>query len=335
MSSSDRQIINSDCIIIGGNITGLITASILQRRGIKATVIEEAGQVGGQLVTRQVTGTDNIKGVFDYGTQYFDVETPEFQIWVNEWLGNKVIRKWSDGFDQTDLRPCYCGRNGMQDVAEYLGKDLNISTNTKVVDVSYEKKWSIETQNSQVYQGDMLVMASPIPKSLSLLDASFIALPLELRFALEKIEYGKRITVLALLENPSSIAAPGGINIKTDALSWLGDNHQKGISPNGYAVTIHASHKFSDEYWDSDDAEIIYKLITAAADYLGSSVIKYEIHRWNYDLPQSAYNESCLTLSELPLVLAGDAFVAPTIEGAVTSGIAAGDLISQRFGVRI
>ena len=31
--------------------------------------------------------------------------------------------------------------------------------------------------------------------------------------------------------------------------------------------------------------------------------------------------------------MAGDAFVAPTLEGAVTSALAAGKLIAQRFGV--
>ena len=113
----------------------------------------------------------------------------------------------------------------------------------------------------------------------------------------------------------------------------MADNHQKGISPDGYGVTLHATTKFSDNYWDSDDAEIAYKLVTAAADYLDSPVIKYQVHRWRYSLPKTFYNESCLALLELPLVMAGDAFVAPTIEGAVISGMAAGELISRRFKV--
>ena len=57
------------------------------------------------------------------------------------------------------------------------------------------------------------------------------------------------------------------------------------------------------------------------------------MHRWQYSLPRSSYSESCLGLLELPLIMAGDAFVAPSVEGAVMSGVAAGELISKRFGL--
>ena len=333
MSSSDRQTTNSDCIIIGGGITGLIIANILQRNGIKITVLDKGRGIGGRLATRRVTQGDSIEGIFDYGTQYFSVESPQFQVWVDDWLKNGVAKEWYRGSNETNGKPIYCGVNGTRAIAKYLAKDLDVHTKTKVVRVKYDRKWQVETENNEQYEGDMLVITSPVPQSLSLLDDSLIPLPLEVRFSLEEIEYHPCIAVLALLEKPSKIPVPGGIALEDDALVWLGDNYQKGISPKGYAVTIHANHQFSDYYWDSDDAEIAYKLFIAAADYLDSPVISYQVHRWRYSVPKTFYNQPCLTLLELPLVMAGDAFVAPTIEGAVTSGIAAAQSISQRFGV--
>ena len=332
MSSSDDRATNSDCIIIGGGISGLIIANILQRNGIKTTVLDKGKGIGGRLATRRVTQPDSIEGVFDYGTQYFSVESPQFQIWVDGWLKNNIVKEWNWDLAKTNGKTQYCGVGGTRAIAKYLAKDLDVHTKTKVVSVKYDKKWLVETENNQQFQGDMLVTTSPVPQTLSLLDDSLIPLPLEVRFSLEEIEYDRCIAILALLEQPSKIHSPGGIALKDDTLAWLGDNYQKGISPNGYAVTIHASDRFSDYYWDSDDAEIAYKLITAAADYLDSTVMSYQVHRWRYSVPKSFYNEPCLMLLELPLVMAGDAFVAPTIEGAVTSGIAAGKLISQRFG---
>ena len=333
MSSSNPKIINSDCIVIGGNITGLIIATILQRRGIKVTLLDQCRDIGGDLATCRFSQEKSIEGVFDYGIQYLSVKNPQFQVWVDDWLEHKVIKEWCQGFGEVDRKPHYCGINGMSEIAKYLAKDLDVHISTKIVEFSYEKKWLIETQSERQYQGDMLVMTSPIPQSLSLLDASFIPLPLEIRFSLEQIEYDSCIVVLALLEKPSNIPAPGGMILEDDSLVWLADNHQKGISPDGYAVTLLATPKFSDYYWDSDDVEIVYKLVTAAADYLDSPVIKYQVHRWRYNLPKTFYNESCLGLLELPLVMAGDAFVAPTLEGAVMSGMAAGELICQRFRV--
>ena len=334
MSSSDRQITNSDCIVIGGGITGLIIATVLQRRGIKVTVLDKGRDIGGRLATRRISHEESIKGVFDYGAQYFSVTNPKFQVWVDDWLKHNVIKEWCQGGSEADEKTRYCGINGTRGIAKYLAKNLDVCINTKVAEVSYNKKWLVKTENDRQYQGDMLVMTSPVPQSLSLLDASLIVLPLEIRFSLEQIEYDSCIAVLALLEKPSNIPAPGGISLEDDSLAWLADNHQKGISPDGYAVTLHATPKFSEDYWDSDDAEIVYKLITAAADYLDSPVIKYQVHRWRYSLPKTFYNEPCFALLELPLVMAGDAFVAPTIEGAVMSGMSAGELISQRFKVK-
>ena len=328
-SISDRLSTNLGCIIIGGGITGLITAKLLQRRGLKVTVLDKGKGIGGRLATRRIS-EDSWEGVFDYGAQYFSVENPQFQVWVDEWLQQGVIKEWFQGFDNQDGKLRYCGVKGNRGIAKYLAQDLEVHTSTKVVEISYDKQWLISTENNQEYQADFLVMTPPIPQSLALLDASLIALPLDFRFSLENISYYRSIAVLALLEKPSDIPAPGGMTLENDYLTWLADNHQKGISPNGYAVTLHATHSFSDEYWDSDDAEIVYKLATAAADYLNSPIIKCQVHRWRYSIPKTFYPQPCLALSELPLVMAGDAFVSPRIEGAVLSGIAAGELISRR-----
>ena len=327
MSSSDRQSTNSDCIVIGGGITGLITATILQRRGIQVTVLDKGRGIGGRLATRRLSQGDSTEGVFDYGAQYFSVKNHQFQVWVDDWLRQGVITEWCQGFGAAEVKPRYRGINGIRGIAKHLAKDLQVHTSTKVTRVSYEQQWLVETEDDQYYPGDVLVMTPPVPQSLALLDASQIVLPPDIRSSLEQIEYHSCLAVLALLEKPSNIPAPGGIALEDDSLVWLGDNYQKGISPNGYAVTLHATPEFSYTYWDRNHGEIAEQLFSAASQYLSSPVIKYQVHRWRYSLPQTFDREPCLALSELPLVMAGDAFVAPTIEGAVLSAIAAADSV--------
>ena len=328
MSSSDRQITNSDCIIIGGGIAGLITATILQRRGIQLTVLDKGRGIGGRLATRRVSQGDSIEGIFDYGAQYFSVKNHQFQIWVDDWLRQGVITEWCQGFGAAEVKPRYRGINGIRGIAKHLAQNLPVHTGTKVVKVSYDQQWLVEAEDNQYYQGDVLVMTPPVPQSLALLDASQIVLPPDIRSSLEQIEYHSCLAVLALLEKPSNIPKPGGIALEDDSLVWLGDNYQKGISPNGYAVTLHATPEFSDAHWDREHTEIADKLFSAASQYLSSTVTKYQVHRWRYSLPKTFYSEPCLALSELPLVMAGDAFVAPTIEGAVLSGIAAANCLT-------
>lgn len=322
----------TSCIIVGGGITGLITATFLQRKGINVTVLDKGKGIGGRLATRRMSHENSAKGVFDYGAQYFSSSDPRFQVWVDDWLKHGVIKEWCQGFGKSDGKPRYCGVNGTRGIAQHLAQDLDVHTNTKVVEIGYDSFWLVKTENEQQFQGEMLLLTLPVPQALDLLDASLMVLPLDLRFSLENITYHRCITVLALLEKPSSIPAPGGIALEDDYyLTWLADNHQKGISPDGYAVTLQASPSFSEDYWDSDDAEIAYKLLSAAADYLDSPVIKYQVHRWRYSLPKTFHPEPYLALSEIPLLMAGDGFVAPNIQGAVLSGIAVGELIGKRF----
>lgn len=333
MSSSDSQTINSNCLVIGGGITGLIIANILQRGNLKVTILDRSKEIGGHLATRRICAPGSIEGIFDYGIQSFSSTNPQFQSWVDDWLKHDVIKQWCNNFGDLKDTPCYCGVHGNNSIAQYLAKNLDIYTNVKITRISYEKKWFIETENNQQYQADMLVMTTPIPQSLSLLDSSLIPLPLEIRFSLEDIQYHRGIAVLALLEQPSHIPPPGCMSLENDSLAWLVDNHQKGISPHGYAITLQATPQFSHEYWHSDNAEIAYILLTAAADYLDSPLSQYQVHRWRYNLPKTFYSEPFLALLELPLVMAGDAFVSPTMEGAVISAMAAAELINQRFGV--
>ena len=329
--SSDRSEKITSCIVVGGGVTGLIAATVLQRQGISVSVLDKGRGIGGRLATRRVEVEDSTVGIFDYGAQYFSVSDPQFQTWVDEWLANGVIREWSRGFGEVDGKPRYCGVEGTRGIAKHLARDLDVWTNTKVVKINYDKHWAVETEVGEEYLGEMLLLTPPVPQTLDLLDASLIVLPLDERFALENITYHRSISILAVLEKPSEIPSPGGLALDGDDLVWLGDNYQKGISADGYAVTLQSSPSFADYYWGSDDAEIAYKLLTAAADYLAAPVIKYQVHRWRYSMPKTFHSQPYLSLSEIPLVMAGDAFVAPKIEGAVLSGIAAGKLIGKKF----
>jgi len=333
MSSKDHQITNYNCLVIGGSITGLTVANTLQQKGLKVAVLEQNQNIGGCLATFIINKEENIEGIFDSGIQDFYVENPKVQALVNDWLNQGLVKKLTQDSGELDNKSHYCSSQGMNQIAQYWAKNLEVYANTGITEISYQKKWLIKTENQEQYQADMLMMAYSIPESLTLLDTCFVPLPLEVRFSLEQIEYDDCIRVLALLEKPTSVPEPGFINLGGSCLSRLIDNHQLGISPNGYAVTFEATPNFSSDYWDSDDAEIVYKLVTAAADYIDSSVIEYQVHRRSNSSPRTFYNEPCLALLELPLIMAGDAFVASSLEGAVMSGMAAGKLICQRFRV--
>lgn len=321
MIHSNQKI--SSCLVIGGGISGLIIATILQRNNIKVIVLDKGRGIGGRLATRRIK-----EGVFDYGAQYFSVQNSQFQKWVDEWIKAGIVTQWCQKFTSEDNpKPRYRGIVNNRNIAKYLAQDLDVHTSTKVTKLNYQNsQWLIETETDKQFSGKILVMTPPVPQTLALLDNSNISIPSAIKTALEQISYYKCIAVLALLSKPSTISSPGGIQLDGEPLVWIADNYQKGISPS-YAVTLHAAPQFSETHYLNNDETIAKLLFDAASDWLNDSVIEYQIHRWRYSLVRTFYHQPYCALPQLPLVIAGDAFVAPKIEGAVMSAIAAADYI--------
>ena len=327
------------CLIIGGGISGLIIATKLKRHGIKATILDKGRGIGGRLATRRIRHSSDIEGIFDYGAQHFTVSNLQFQAWVDEWIKQGIVKEWAQGFPTTDgtiedyNQTYYRGIKSNRSIAKNLAKDLDIHTSTKIIDLKWQEnsKWLIQAENGANFAGDILIITAPVPQSLALLDNSEITLAPELRQRLEQVVYHKCIAVLALLEQPSHIPESGGLFLDDNPLSWIASNYKKGISPQGYAVTLHAGSEFSETHWESDNENLVNQLFKAASPWLNSNVIKYQVHRWRYSQPRTVYGEPYLAIPEISLIMAGDAFVAPNIEGAVLSGLAAAEYFSSQM----
>jgi renalase len=140
---------------------------------------------------------------------------------------------------------------------------------------------------------------------------------------MEAIDYERCLAVLAVLDGPSGISAPGGMSFEDGPVSWLADNQLKGISPVP-CVTLHASHAFSLENWDADRGDAGRTLLDSAAPWIRSGVKEFQTHGWLYSKPQHVEEQACAVLHASPLmIMAGDAFAGPKVEGAALSGWAA------------
>ena len=123
---------------------------------------------------------------------------------------------------------------------------------------------------------------------------------------------------------------PGALQLQSEPIAWIADNHRKGISPDAFTVTIHAGPEFTREHWETAYDIVARKLLHAAADWLRAPVKSWQVHRWRYSQPTVLHPEPCLLVNGgAPLVFAGDAFGAPRVEGAALSGLAAAESVSH------
>jgi predicted NAD/FAD-dependent oxidoreductase len=178
-----------------------------------------------------------------------------------------------------------------------------------------------------VFSAGAVVLTPPVPQSLAILKAGAVPLQPETRARLEGIEYERCLALMAVLAGPSRLAPPGGLAPDDGPIAWIADNQLKGISAEP-AVTIHATHAFSLEHWERDRQKRGRRRLDAANDWLGAEVRTFQVHGWLYSKPLRVDEHSCAIMSQVPpLVLAGDAFAGPRVEGAALSGWAAAEAV--------
>jgi renalase len=315
----------TETLIIGAGISGLLAGKILSLAGKRVCIIDKSPGVGGRMATRRLN-----EGVFDHGAQFFTIRSKEFKPWVDSWIAKGIAQIWFenelqaiDG-EESEKHYRYCGTSGMTSIAKDLKQGMDVRLNSPATAISRDGGyWSVITEDKEQYWSDQIILSAPVPQSLSLLQNGAVDLPEQVERALLGIKYKPCIAGLFLLAGPSAIPAPGGMKFKQGDIQWLGDNTQKGISPNETAVTIHAAFDFSQRNFDLADDELAKMLIRSAAPWLGQEIVDWQIHKWRYSMPAQLYPQQFFVPGLKGLYMIGDAFGGGRVEGAATSGMAA------------
>jgi len=318
-----------DCLIIGGGMSGLIAAKTLENHGLTVTILDKGRGIGGRLATRRLTHPHYGEGVIDYGAPHFTVDSTIFETIVKEWLDQGIVKIWSEGFKPGDEKTYYCGTQSNRSIAKYLAQNLEVYTSTKVEKIEWRGQyWQVYTETGNNFTSKQILLTCPIPQTVAILDNSHISIESEIRTKLTQVSYHPCIAVLALLSGSSQVPTPGGLWLEDSSLKWISCNHQKGISPLGYGVTLYATPEYSQSHWESKEEEIVKDLFTIASPWLKSEVVAYQVHRWRYSQANKVYGEPFLSIEESgKLVLAGDGFMGFGVEGAVLSGLRAAEYI--------
>jgi hypothetical protein len=316
----------TDVLIIGAGMAGLTAAAELQRAGRRVCVLDKGRGVGGRLASRRIG-----EASFDHGAQFITTRDPRFGAALEGWRQTGVVEEWCRGFaERADGHPRWRGKPSMNSVAKLLARGLDVRLEQQVGALHWgQDQWRAETKTGEVYSASAVVLTPPVPQSLALMAAGGFELPAEMHTRLAAIDYERCLAVMAVLEGPSRLPPPGGLAPAEGPIAWIADNQLKGISAEP-AVTIHATHGFSVEHWDADRLASGRRLLEAAAEWLGAGIRTFQVHGWRYSKPMRVHEQACVIVSQSPrLVLAGDAFAGPKVEGAALSGWAAAEAILQ------
>ena len=318
-------------VIVGAGLSGLVAARTLLDEGHRTLVVDKARSVGGRLATRQIG-----PATLDHGAQFFTVRSDEFRHHVDSWIDAGIVESWCEGFDQIDGYPRYRVNGGMSQLARHLAIGLDVVARVRAQSIIFDGEgWVVSYDGGSRVpdQASGLISTAPVPETLAVLASGGVGLG-QHRDGLEALRYHRVIALLVTTAASPDLGHAGALQQPDHpTFSFVADNAQKGISATP-ALTFHTSHELSAELWDLDDAAIQARLVPEAATVAGVSPDDFgdvQIKKWRYSGPVVPWPERCLMLREdpAPLVMAGDAFGGPKVEGAFLSGRAAGIAVAD------
>jgi len=309
------------CLIVGAGMAGLTAAGVLRQSGWDVVLLDKGRVPGGRMATRHQG-----KVHFDHGAQFFTVRDSRFRAAVDRWKASGWVKPW---FTQ-DGHTRYRGNNGMAAIMQEIARPLNVKTATTVDRIqTSETGWRIRTGAGEEFSADALMLTPHAPQSLALLTGCIDRMPAKVLSGLEGIEFNPCFALLATLSGPSGVPAPGCVRPRTGPIGFIADNTQKGISDGAAALTIHATAAFTRTNFDMPREELARVLFAAAAPWLGSKVLAWQLHSWKYSQPITVCTRPFIyTAQPEPLAFAGDAFGGPRVEGAFLSGMEAAGRIA-------
>ncbi len=321
----------SGVLVVGAGMAGLMAAGALHTAGRPVTILDKGRGLGGRMATRRWDGA-----TFDHGAPCLSLRHPEVRRAMEACVDDGTLVGWDLGRNDSvgslplgdDVRAFpstrWRGNPSMSAIAKRLASGLDVRLQTTVTSIRPSAgAWRVETDAGDAFGAEDLILTAPVPQALAWLDAGACCIDADVRARLARIEYERCLTVMAILDGPTRIPAPGMLEMDDGPVARVTDGVLKGISAVP-SVTIHASHGFSAEHWDRDRVEAGRILLDEAGRWVGAAARSYQVHGWRFSQPRVMDPEPCLVVGRQPLlVLAGDAFGDGGCEGAALSGLAA------------
>ena len=312
-------------VVIGAGLSGLVAAQSLASEH-EVIVLDKGRTVGGRLATRRIGAAR-----LDHGAQFFTVRGATLQAQVDDWLARGVARVWCHGFaGRQDGFMRFCGSEGMNSLAKDLAIGLDCRSNQMVFMVRQtEDGWDVVIDDGTTIGADAVILTCPVPQSWALLAQAELDIPDELF----RRAYHRTISLLTVLDRPSSVPEPGGVQFDpgddSSPFGFIADNQAKGISEIP-AVTFHATQPWSVEHWDDDIDDLQRLLLERGRPWIRSAaVIEAQVKKWRFAGPVDPWRDPCWIDAERQVVLAGDLFAGPKFEGAFNSGLAAARAVAD------
>ena len=117
--------LNTDILIVGAGLTGLLAAADLQASGFQPLIVDKGRGVGGRLASRRIGSA-----TFDHGAQFITARTSRFAALLTEWKELGLVTEWYRGTNAEHI--FWRGIPSMTAIPKHLAKPLNVRLGMKM-----------------------------------------------------------------------------------------------------------------------------------------------------------------------------------------------------------
>lgn len=320
---------NRAVTIIGGGLTGIMAANILQQNGIQdIQVLEKRKQVGGRLATKRIDS-----GQADHGAQFFTVRTNELHQYTQEWLRKGWVKHWFG-----DPYPRYTSVNGMNQLVKHLAKHIPVSLQTNVTQIKEMRRgFQVFLEHGCSFETEAILLTTPMPQAIPLLDQNTLRLDQNRLKELTAIDFQPALVGMFSMNHGTAFPSDGHLDEGLpNGVERIVDHQKKGISSEP-VISVYMNGEWSDRHYHHQNDFILRAMKQSISGYIDLLHIKEEhLKKWRYAQARSVIHKPFIQVHRgLPLYVAGDAFLKENdsagrtrFESAFLSGVEAGEEIS-------
>ena len=299
----------AEIAIIGAGMAGLSCARRLAEAGRAPVILDKGRGIGGRLATRRAGGGLQ----FDHGAQYATARSAGFGSLLMEAERAGALARWEDGAGS----PRYVGTPGMNALAKYLGRDLEVRQGTEVTALrERDTGWSVLTRDGEMHF-DRIVVTAPAPQIRTLLGAAH-----PLSEALSDVRFDPCLTLMAAVCADAPRPFVNRLD-PDDPVAWIAQDSTKPERATEACWVAQASPAWSRERLELDRDQIVERMLPMLCDRLGidrESVLHMAAHRWRYARVARPLGRPFLRNASGTFHAGGDWCLDARVEAAWTSG---------------
>ena len=322
---------------MGAGLSGLACARTLADHGWAVTVVDKGRRPGGRATSRR-EGVE----VFDHGAQFFTARSEWLERHVASWELDGVVARWAPRLVQTGgARPrkastWWVGTPSMGALAAHLADGLDVRQGITVTRLSLagDRKWSILATGTDgnalpALVAAALVVTVPAAQAALLLD--------EVHGELSRVASSVTQTPCwAVMLTARGLGDLGG-DVFEDGqgpVAWATREASKpGRADAAQGLEerwlLHASAAWSEAHLD-DEPDAVGRMLTESFFHARGlaeppEVVRVRARRWRYAQGHLPEIRGALFDPSARLAVCGDWVNGSRVEGALTSGVAAGE----------